>query len=109
MESYKNRRFLNFRFLNIFENESFIKEISILVCNSVSIWSLIKISILINIKISIKLTEIRRKLYKRGSSFETTIPMPLLFSIDKLKKHNVVFKFDEKSNKWYVEFEEMEK
>ena len=30
-------------------------------------------------------------------------------SIDKSKKHNVVFKFDEKSGKWYVEFEEMKK
>jgi len=54
------------------------------------------------------LTEIKRKLYKRGSSFETTIPMPLLFAIDKSKKHNVIFRFDESSNKWYVEFEEIE-
>jgi hypothetical protein len=53
------------------------------------------------------MTEIKRKLYKRGSSFETTIPMPLLFAIDKSKKYNVVFKFDEKSHRWYVEFEEM--
>ena len=53
------------------------------------------------------MTEIKRKLYKRGSSFETTVPMPLLFAIDKSKKYNVVFKFDETSNKWYVEFEEM--
>ncbi len=53
------------------------------------------------------MTEIKRKLYRRGSSFETTIPMPLLFAIDKSKKHNVIFKFDESSNKWYVEFEEM--
>jgi len=29
------------------------------------------------------MTTIRRKLYRRGSSFETTIPMPLLFAIDK--------------------------
>lgn len=53
------------------------------------------------------MAEIRRKLYRRGSSFETTIPMPLLFALDKSKKHNVVFKFDSKSNKWYVEFEEI--
>lgn len=52
------------------------------------------------------MTEIRRKLYRRGSSFETTIPMPLLFAIDKSKKSNVLFKFDAKQNKWYVEFEE---
>jgi len=51
-------------------------------------------------------TEIKRKLYKRGSSFETTIPMPLLFAIDKTKKHSVVFKYDPVSNRWYIEFEE---
>ena len=55
------------------------------------------------------MTEIKRKLYKRGSSFETTIPMPLLFAIDKSKKYNVIFKFDESSRKWYIEFEEMKK
>ena len=54
------------------------------------------------------MTEIKRKLYKRGSSFETTIPMPLLFAIDKSKKHNVIFKFDDSKNKWYVEFEKIE-
>ena len=53
-----------------------------------------------------KMVEIRRKLYKRGSSYETTIPMPLLFAVDKNQKHNVVFKFDKDSNRWYVEFEE---
>ncbi len=50
--------------------------------------------------------EIKRKLYKRGSSWETTIPMPLLFALDKKRKHNVLFKFDNKTNRWYVEFEE---
>ena len=54
-------------------------------------------------------TEIKRKLYKRGSSYETTIPMPLLFAIDKSKKQNVMFKFDPDSNRWYVEFEEANK
>lgn len=49
--------------------------------------------------------ELKRKLYRRGSSFETTIPMPLLFSLDMKKKHNVLFKFDKKSNRWYIEFE----
>lgn len=53
------------------------------------------------------MTELKRKLYKRGSSFETTIPMPLLFAINKSKKHNVVFKFNSKQSKWYVEFEEI--
>ncbi|MEK6984707.1 MAG: hypothetical protein AABX33_09105 [Nanoarchaeota archaeon] len=47
-----------------------------------------------------------RKLYKRGSSFETTIPMPLLFALDKKKKHNVIFAYDEEANRWYIKFEE---
>ena len=55
------------------------------------------------------MTTIKRKLYRRGSSFETTIPMPLLFAIDKAKKHNVIFRFDSKLNKWYVEFEEAQR
>ena len=55
------------------------------------------------------MTTIRRKLYKRGSSFETTVPMPLLFALDLKKKHNVVFEFDRKTGKWHVEFEEIGK
>jgi len=53
-------------------------------------------------------TEFRRKLYKRGSSFETTIPMPLLFAIDKSKKHHVVFAFDPEQNKWFIKLEEVQ-
>ncbi|MBS3104643.1 hypothetical protein J4234_00125 [Candidatus Woesearchaeota archaeon] len=53
------------------------------------------------------MTEFRRKLYKRGSSFETTIPMPLLFALDRKKKYNVIFAFDEEANKWYIKFEEI--
>jgi hypothetical protein len=34
--------------------------------------------------------EFRRKIYTRGSSYETTIPMPLLFSTDKKKKYIAV-------------------
>jgi hypothetical protein len=45
----------------------------------------------------------KRKLYRRGSSFETTIPMPILFAIDPEKKHNVMFEFDKDQNRWYVE------
>ncbi|MBS3113731.1 hypothetical protein J4448_01395 [Candidatus Woesearchaeota archaeon] len=52
------------------------------------------------------MVEIRRKLYKRGSSFETTIPMPILLMLDKKKKYNVIFAYDEESNKWYIKFEE---
>ncbi|MBL7056543.1 hypothetical protein ISS07_06525 [Candidatus Woesearchaeota archaeon] len=51
-------------------------------------------------------TEFKRKLYRRGSSFETTIPMPLLFPLDKKKKHNVIFALDVEANKWYIKFEE---
>jgi hypothetical protein len=51
--------------------------------------------------------EFKRKLYKRGSSFETTIPMPLLFALSKDKKYNVVFSFDIEANKWYLKFEEV--
>jgi len=53
------------------------------------------------------MAEIKRKLYKRGSSFETTIPMPMLFSLDLSKKHNVVFNFDSQTNRWYLGFESL--
>ena len=53
------------------------------------------------------MAEIKRKLYKRGSSFEITIPMPLLFAVDKSKKNNIVFKFDDSKQKWYIEFEQI--
>jgi len=53
--------------------------------------------------------EIKRKLYTRGSSFETTIPMPLLFKLNTDKKHNVIFKYDPQKDKWYLEFEERKK
>ncbi len=51
-------------------------------------------------------TTLKRKLYRRGSSFETTIPMPLLFALDKSKRYNVLFVYDPKTQKWYIEFEE---
>lgn len=52
--------------------------------------------------------EFRRKLYTRGSSYETTIPRPLLFSIDKQKKYEVVFAFDPTLNKWFIEIKDRE-
>ena len=55
----------------------------------------------------IKMVEFRRKLYKRGSSYETTIPMPILFALDKKKKYYVNFVYDEKKNSWYIKFEEV--
>jgi len=50
---------------------------------------------------------IKRKIYKRGSSYETTIPMPLLFSFDLAKKHLIVFNYDKTLKKWFIDFEEM--
>ncbi len=50
--------------------------------------------------------EIRRRLYKRGSSYETTIPMPLLLLLDGNKKYNVVFSYDDNANKWHIQFEQ---
>lgn len=49
---------------------------------------------------------LKRKLYSRGGSFETTVPIQLLFSLDLKKKHNVLFEFDKKTGRWYVVFEE---
>ena len=49
---------------------------------------------------------IKRKLYTRGSSFETTIPKPLLFALDLSKKYGVIFEFDPEKKKWYVSFEQ---
>ncbi len=49
---------------------------------------------------------LKRKLYPRGGSFETTVPMQLLFSIDTNKKNSVLFKYDKATNRWYIEFEE---
>jgi hypothetical protein len=50
--------------------------------------------------------EFRRKIYTRGSSFETTIPMPLLFSADKKKKYIAVFVFEPNTGKWMIKIEE---
>jgi hypothetical protein len=50
--------------------------------------------------------EFRRKIYSRGSSYETTIPMPMLFSADKEKKYCAIFIFDSNNNRWYVKIEE---
>jgi len=50
--------------------------------------------------------EFKRKLYRRGSSYETTIPMPMLFAIDPSKKQDVLFKYDSQTNRWYVELQQ---
>lgn len=46
----------------------------------------------------------KRKMYKRGSSIETTIPKPMLFSLDSEKDYDVIFKFD--NGEWIMDFEE---
>ncbi|MBD3203412.1 hypothetical protein GF327_03900 [Candidatus Woesearchaeota archaeon] len=53
------------------------------------------------------MVEFKRKLYPRGSSYETTIPKPMLFKLDMDKKHHVVFKYDKEKDRWYIEFEEI--
>ncbi|NOZ80243.1 MAG: hypothetical protein GXP63_01105 [DPANN group archaeon] len=50
--------------------------------------------------------EFRRKLYQRGSSYETTIPKPILFAIDPSRKHEVIFSYDKKLRRWIVSIEE---
>ncbi len=52
--------------------------------------------------------ELRRRLYARGGSHETTIPTPLLFALDLSKKHLVRFVYDDEKGRWYLEFEELE-
>lgn len=46
-----------------------------------------------------------RKLYKRGHSLETTLPLPLLLHLNPEKNYNVVFSFAK--NKWLIDFEEI--
>jgi hypothetical protein len=54
--------------------------------------------------------KLKRKLYTRGSSFETTIPKPLLFKLDpSLKKYHVVFRYNSEKDRWYLKFEEQQK
>jgi len=50
--------------------------------------------------------EFRRRLYPRGSSHETTIPKPLLFTLDPNKKYDIVFKYDAEKDRWYMQVEE---
>ena len=53
------------------------------------------------------MAEIKRKLYRRGSSYETTIPMPLLFALETEKRYNVVFSYEPQQQRWYICFEEV--
>jgi len=47
--------------------------------------------------------QIKRKLYKRGSSYEITIPKTFLWDLDLKKKYCVVFR--KEKNEWKFEFE----
>lgn len=51
--------------------------------------------------------ELKRNLYKRGHSCETTIPKILLLGLDSKKKYDVLFEF--KENKWLVSFDSPKK
>ena len=44
-----------------------------------------------------------RNLYKRGHSYETTLPKFLLLGLDSQKKYDTIFEF--KDNKWYIYFD----
>ncbi len=47
----------------------------------------------------------RRRVYRRGSSFETTIPRPLLFHIDPQQPNDVVFEYDAATERWWLRIE----
>jgi hypothetical protein len=49
--------------------------------------------------------EFRRRLYRRGSSFETTVPMPLLLALAPDVPHDVVFAFDPATQQWTIRFD----
>lgn len=53
----------------------------------------------------IHLMQFRRKLYTRGSSYETTIPKPLLFALNLNEHHDVLFTYDAQHNRWVLSFE----
>jgi len=50
--------------------------------------------------------QIRRKLYPRGGSYETTIPSQLLFALDQNQKYDVLFIYDVKLGRWMIEFDQ---
>ena len=53
------------------------------------------------------MASLKRKLFKKGNSFTTTIPAQILWDCDTDKAHNVVFVFDKVKRKWYLELEEI--
>ena len=55
------------------------------------------------------MVQLRRRLYRRGSSFETTVPMPILFEIDPKQGYDVLFNFDTTTKRWYITFQQRKK
>ena len=51
--------------------------------------------------------QFKRSLYKRGHSYETTIPKFLLLGLDSSKKYDAIFEF--KGNKWFISFDSPKK
>jgi|SRR3989344_1362750 len=51
--------------------------------------------------------QIKRKLYKRGSSYEITVPKAILWNLDLSKKYNIIFR--KRKDRWFIKFEEFGK
>lgn len=48
---------------------------------------------------------LRRKIYSRGGSHETTIPLQLLLGLNLEESNEAIFEYDPKMQRWYVRFE----
>ncbi len=48
---------------------------------------------------------LRRKIYSRGGSHETTIPLQLLLGLNLEESNEAIFEYDTKTARWYVHFE----
>jgi len=48
---------------------------------------------------------LKRKLYPRGGSYETTIPLQLLLGLNLEDKNDAIFEYDQKTGRWYIKFE----
>lgn len=48
----------------------------------------------------------RRRIYHRGSSYETTLPRPLLFFIKEDRKYDAIFEYDEEKKLWTIKIVE---
>ncbi len=46
---------------------------------------------------------LKRRLYRRGSSYEVTVPMPILFGMDLKTRHTLTF--SKKQNRWSISFD----